>query len=300
MKSVESAQSISISVPGSRFADYLTLTKPRIAALVVFSTYVGFAMSSTGALAVASLIHALIGTAMVAAGGAALNQYLERAWDARMRRTLDRPLPAGRMEPSAALAFGLVLSVGGWIYLAAFTNLLTALLGLAANVTYVLIYTPLKRVTGWCIPVGAVAGAMPTLMGWAAAQGELSFGAFALFGILYIWQLPHFIAIAWLYREDYANAGFAMSSLIGTDGRAAIWQIPIYAVFLGLVAASPALLGVTGGMYLIGSTIMSAGFLLSGLRLGGTDMTGYARRVFRASLVYLPLLLIWIMFTRVH
>ena len=300
MKSVVSALSFPFSAANSRVNDYLTLTKPRIGTLVLLTTYVGAAMSSTGPLAVGLLIHTLIGTGLVAGGGAALNQYLERVWDKRMRRTCDRPLPAGRLDPSSALVFGLALSLGGWIYLAIFTNLLTALLGVVANVTYVLVYTPLKRTTGWCIPVGAVAGAMPTLMGWAAAQGQLGWGAFVIFGILYVWQLPHFIAIAWLYREDYANAGFAMSDLIGREGRAAVLQIPIYAAILALVASLPTFLGMTGSAYLIGASALSLGFMCLGLRPRGSDMTAYARRVFRASLVYLPLVMVWMMLCRAH
>lgn len=279
-------------------ADYLILTKPRIAALVLVTTWVGFLMGSPGPLVFPLLLHALLGTAMVSGGGAALNQYRERVWDGRMRRTCERPLPAGRLEPVAALAFGLTLTVLGWVYLALFVNVLTALLGLAANVIYVLAYTPLKRMTSWCVPVGAVSGALPPVMGWTAAQGHLDIGAWVIFAVMFVWQIPHFIAIAWLYREDYARAGFAVASLVSPDGRSATWQIPIYASILALIVILPTVLGMANIAYVIGALMLGLGFLGAGIRVGNMDMTGYMRRVFHASLVYLPLLLIWLAVNR--
>ncbi|MBI5367904.1 MAG: protoheme IX farnesyltransferase [Planctomycetes bacterium] len=271
--------------------DYLTLTKPGISVYVLATTCVSYYCASPEGLAGAPLAHALLGTALGAGGANALNMYLERDADARMQRTRRRPLPAGRLAPAAALAFGLALCVGGDLYLAATVNTLTALLCLASQASYLLAYTPLKRRTTLNTVIGAVPGAIPALMGWSAATGDLPRGAWCLFAILVLWQLPHFLAIAWRYRADYARGGFAMLPIVDPDGAMTGRQVLLQSQALLLASLAPALIGLAGPSYFAGALALGVGFLGFGLAFALLRSEARARRLFLASIVYLPALL---------
>lgn len=276
-----------------RWADRLELTKPRITALVLVTAGVGFYLASpAGALDVGLLLHTLLGTALLAGGTNALNQYAERGPDARMKRTRARPLPSGRMAPAAALAFAAAISAAGALYLALAVNPLTAILGALALAAYVFLYTPLKRRTWWCTLVGAVPGAIPPMMGWTAVRGELDVLAWVLFAIVFLWQLPHFYAIAWIYRSDYAAAGFPMLPVIDADGSRTSRQIVGYTAALVVVSSLTSVLGLTGAVYFAGSAALGALFLGAGLWAAARRSSVQARRLFLASVVYLPALLI--------
>ena len=226
----------SLAASPTRVGDFLELTKPRITTLVVITAGVGYAVGAPRGIEPAAFVALLIGTALVAGGASALNQYWEREADARMERTRLRPIPAGRMAPPEALAFGLAVAGAGLVLLATI-NALTATLGLAALASYVLAYTPLKRITSLCTVVGAIPGALPPMMGWAAARGSVDAGAWALFGILFLWQLPHFLAIGWIFREDYARGGFPMLTVLDGDGRSTARQMMLYSAALIPVTA---------------------------------------------------------------
>ena len=243
---------LEISSRRSRFADFLELTKPRITLLVLVTTLVGFYMASTESMRVLVLIQAIIGTGFVAAGASALNQYVERDLDARMMRTKSRPLPDGRVLPAEALWFAAAISVIGILSLGFFLNPLTGVLGAATLAAYILVYTPLKTRTTLCTVVGAIPGAMPPLIGWAAARGELNATALALFAIMFLWQMPHFFAIAWIFTEDYARGGFVMHGNGTSTGR----QIIAYCCALIPVSLLPTLFGATGWTYLAGAIFL--------------------------------------------
>ena len=274
-------------------ADFADLVKARLTALVLATTLTGFYLGWNGGdlpfwLAAG---HALLGTALVAAGSAALNQLIERELDARMRRTLDRPLPAGRLRPDSALIIGFALSIGGLLYLALLVNLLTALLAAMSLVIYLFVYTPLKRVTTLNTLVGAIPGALPPLLGWTAARGSLDAGGWALFGILFFWQMPHFLASAWMYRDDYARGGFIMLPNVDPDGSRTGRQALNYTFALLLVSLMPALLGVTTPGYFFGALLLGFGMLIPAVRLLLDRSRPRARQLFLASVIYLPLLL---------
>lgn len=267
------------------------LTKARLTALVLITTLTGYFVARTGAADWLAGLHALLGTALVAAGAAALNEWWERDLDRLMDRTATRPLPSGQVEPGFALALGLLFSIGGLTYLAWLVNALTAALGALALVSYVLIYTPLKRVTPWNTLVGAIPGALPPLMGWTAARGEFGTGGVALFGILLLWQIPHFMAIAWLYREQYARAGFRMLPVVDPEGRATGWIALISSAALLVVSLVPVWVGVAGMAYAAGAVVMGALFIWASWRFAMELDRQRARMVFFASIIYLPLLL---------
>ncbi len=273
----------------STLADYWTLTKPEVNFLVLVSTLVGFYLASPGHVKATLLVHTLLGTLLVASGTATLNQYLEREFDALMRRTARRPLPAGRLAPSHALCFGMALALGGGLYLAVAVNLLASLLALLTLASYLLLYTPLKRKTPWCTLVGAFPGAMPPLIGWAAARGSLSPAAGVLYAMLFLWQFPHFLAIAWMYREDYARAGYLMLPPADREGRSMAWQIVACSLVLVPVSLMPAWLGQVGSVYFVGALVLGLSFLGYGARLAASRSKLLARRVLLASIVYLPL-----------
>lgn len=273
----------------AKLADYWMLTKPEVNLLVVISTLAGFYLGSNGPLRLTLLLNTLLGTFLVASGTATLNEYLERGHDARMRRTANRPLPAGRLHASEALIFGLLLSVGGGIYLALTANALASFLALVTLVSYLAIYTPLKRKTPLCTVVGAFPGAMPPLIGWAAARGSLSFEAWILYLILFLWQFPHFTAIAWMYRNDYTRAGYLMLPPADREGRFMATQVAGFALLLIPVSILPAMLGHAGLVYLFGAFVLGLGFLYYGARLAIAKTNPLARRVLLASVVYLPL-----------
>ena len=276
----------------ARAADYLELTKPKIAVLALVTVCVGYFLAdSTNAPALA-LAHALLGITLVAAGSSALNQLIERRTDARMDRTRNRPLPAGRLTPGEVLAFGAGSGVLGTAWLAWQVNLLTALLSAATLLLYVCIYTPLKRYTALNTVVGAIPGALPPVLGWTAAGGALDEGAFALFAVLFLWQFPHFLAIAWLYREDYARAGLKMLPVQDAERRTTGYLAVGYALALIPVSLLPAECGLAGNGYLWAALLLGAGYAASAVRFMRCQSNVTARRLLWTSLLYLPALLL--------
>jgi heme o synthase len=270
--------------------DYIALTKPRITWLILMSTGVGyfFGLKGAGPGNWIVLLHTLIGTGLIASGTAALNQWYERDADLLMRRTSARPLPSGKMTAARALWFGIALAVLGFTELALWVNVLSALLGAFTLACYLFIYTPLKQRSQLSTVIGALPGAMPPLIGYAASHGSLTPEAWTLFAILFIWQFPHFLAIAWMYREDYARAGIRMLPVVEPDGMSTGRQIILYASTLIPVSLFPFLLGMSGRIYLVGALILGGWFLYTGFRVA-FDLTNIrARRVLLASIIYLP------------
>jgi protoheme IX farnesyltransferase len=274
----------------ARATDYVALAKPRLNVLVVASTVAGYAMAHGDTSNLAALGATIVGTAFVASGASAINQVIEREPDALMRRTRLRPLPDGRLGNSEALVFAAVISVLGLLTLATGVNVLSALVALATLVSYAAVYTPLKRRTSFATVIGAIPGALPPVIGWAAASNGLSQGAWVLFGIVFLWQLPHFLAIAWMYREDYARAGFPMLPVIEPDGRSTARQAVVYAAALLPVALAPTLVGMSGTLYFAGALVITLIFLGASLRFALTRAVRDARRLFFASIIYLPIL----------
>lgn len=276
-----------------RAADYAALAKPRLNMLVVASAAAGYVMAGGQTGNVGPLLWTMAGTGLVAGGASAFNQILERDRDARMRRTRSRPLPDGRMAARDALIFGCILSIAGLLILSAGVNLLAAGVALATLASYAAVYTPLKPHTSFATIIGAVPGALPPVIGWAAAAGSLSQGAWILFGIVFLWQLPHFLAIAWMYREDYARAGFPMLPVIEPDGRSTARQAVAYTAALLPLALAPTLAGMSGATYFAGALVLSLAFLGMSVRFATTRTIADARRLFLASIVYLPIL--WVL-----
>jgi protoheme IX farnesyltransferase len=270
--------------------DYAALTKPRITWLILMSTGIGFYFGVTPGWSLVALIHTLIGTGLMASGTAALNQWYEREADAKMRRTKDRPLPAGRITPAKALGFGVLLSVLGFVELAWGANPLAALLGAFTLVTYLFAYTPLKQRSKHSTTVGAIPGAMPPLIGYAAAAGTLTPEAWILGAILFLWQFPHFYSIAWLYRDDYARAGIRMLPVVEPDGESTARQIVLYALALIPISLLPKFFGMAGNLYLAGALALGLWFVYSGVRVARERTLIGARRVLLTSVTYLPLL----------
>jgi len=258
---------------------------------VLLTAAAGFYLGTAGRVDLWLLLHTLIGTALVAAGTNAFNQLRERDADGRMERTRRRPLPSGRVSPRAAAAFAAVISCAGVVYLGVAVNVLTAGLAALTLASYVLLYTPLKRTTSLNTLIGAVPGALPIVGGWTAAGGALGPAVLALFWILFLWQLPHFLALAWIYREDYRRGGFAMLSVDDPDGRQTGWMALLYAVALVPVSLVPTLLGVTGARYFIGALVLGVVYTVAAAALLRTATTARAWRVFLASILYLPALL---------
>jgi heme o synthase len=281
-----------------RFAAYMELTKPRITFLIVLTSAAGFALASQGGVDYTGLVRAMVGIALLSSGIATINQYMERDLDALMRRTANRPLPSGRLLPWEALAFGVGLTVGAEVYLAVLVNPLTGLLGLTVIAGYLFGYTPLKTRTSLSTMVGAFPGAVPPLIGWAAARGSIGLEAWVLFAILFLWQFPHFLAIAWMYREDYSRAGILMLPVLEPDGRVTSQQIVIYTVLLLPVSLLPAALGISGRVYLYGAIGLGLLFLYSSVRAAVSKSRQEARRLLLASVIYLPLLFILMVLNR--
>jgi protoheme IX farnesyltransferase len=275
------------------------LVKARLTTLVLLTTAVGFYAGWRGAMNWMLFLNTLAGTAFVAAGASALNQWIERDYDAKMRRTQGRPLPSGRLQPATVAVFGGVTSVAGLIYLALAVNLLTSVLGAVTLISYVFIYTPLKRVTWLNTLIGAIPGALPPLMGWVAARNELSGEGWALFAILAFWQLPHFFAIAWIYKDEYAKAGFVMLPNVDADGKQTGQQTVSNALALMIVSLCPFLLKMSGTIYLAGAILLGAGFLFCAIQFSRQLTLSRARQLFLASIVYLPLLLALMVFDKV-
>ncbi len=270
------------------FAD---LVKARLTTLVLLTTLVGFYLGWRGPMNLVMMLHTLLGTGLVASGAAALNQLLEREYDAKMRRTANRPLPSGRLQPTTVMLFGGISAVAGLIYLAFLVNTLTAVLGAVTLVSYIFIYTPLKRVTWLNTAIGAIPGALPPLMGWTAARGELSSEGWALFAILAFWQLPHFFAIAWIYRDEYAKAGFKMLPGIDPDGSRTAQQAVSNTLALLVVSLFPFVFKMAGPVYLASALALGAGYLWCAIQFSRQLTLARARQLFLASIIYLPLLL---------
>ncbi|MDT7780463.1 MAG: heme o synthase [Acidobacteriota bacterium] len=273
-----------------KLSAFVELTKPRITFLIVLTSAAGFCLGSKGRFDYVALFNSLFGIALLSSGIATLNQYMERSLDARMRRTLTRPLPSGKLVASQALAFGLALTILAEVYLAVFVNLLTAAFGITVIVGYLLCYTPLKTRSSLSTVVGAFPGAMPPLMGWTAATGQAGMEAWALFAILFAWQFPHFLAIAWMYREDYARAGILMLPVVEPDGRLTSQQIVIWSLLLIPISLLPTILGTTGAVYFYGAFLLGLLFLGTSIHAALVHSRQGARRLLLASVLYLPVL----------
>ncbi|MFQ5839383.1 MAG: heme o synthase [Candidatus Methylomirabilales bacterium] len=269
-------------------ADFLALTRPRVVVMVLVTTFVGFYVASVGAPDYVRLLHTLVGMALAAGGTLALNQYLERDVDARMERTRLRPLPDGRLQPIGVLVFGVAITSGGLLYLAFFVHVLSASLTAISVGSYLFLYTPLKRKTSLCSVVGAVPGALPPVIGWGAARGELGLEAWVLFGILFLWQIPHSLAIARLYRDDYARAGIRVLPVVEPDGGSTGRQIVSHCLALLAVGLLPTLIGLAGSVYFFGAIVLGLMFLGCGIILAISRSEASARLLLFASLVYLP------------
>lgn len=274
-----------------RLSAFVELTKPRIAFMLVLSSAAGFYLGSRSPIDLALFFNAMVGIALLAFGVATLNQYIERKTDALMNRTANRPIPTGRISPAEALAFGLAQSIVSLVYLYVLVNPLTAYLGVVVIVGYVLLYTPLKTRTSVSTAIGAVPGAMPPLMGWTAAANEVTIGGWALFAMLFLWQFPHFFAIAWMYRDDYAKAGIKMLPVLDPDGRITARQIILFSVMLAPVSLAPFFLGFAGPFFLAGAVLLALWFLVESYRTARARTPLKARRLLLCTVLYLPLLL---------
>lgn len=273
-------------------SDLLSLTKPRVVVMVLVTTVVGFYLGVGGYADYVLLGWTLLGTGLAAAGSLTLNQYMERDFDARMERTCKRPLPSGRLQPIEALAFGAFLTASGLLVLLFAVNALSSMVTALTAVSYLLLYTPMKRTTPLCSLVGAIPGALPPVTGWVAARGEFGAGASVLFAILFLWQLPHSLAVAKLYADDYARAGFRLLPIVDREGRSTERQIVGHSMALLLVGLVPTLLGLAGPIYFFSALVLGCAFLFFGVRLAAAPSQASARRLLFASLVYLPLLLV--------
>src|SRR5207253_4297335 len=271
--------------------DLVELVKARLTLLVLLTTAVGFYLGAEGPINRAALLHTVLGTALAAAGAAALNQWWEHKLDALMQRTQLRPVPAGRMQPTEALGIGAALSIFGVTYLAIICNALSAALAAITIIIYIFAYTPLKLVSTFNTALGAIPGALPPMIGWAASRGTLNAGAWMLFAILFFWQLPHFFAIAWMYRDDYARAGFQMISSDDPTGARSASQSVFFCMILFVVAGLPAFLGIATVFYLLAELILGGVFIAVAMRFLKTRARSDARRLFITSIIYLPLLL---------
>jgi len=275
-----------------RTTDFVALTKPRMVLMILVTTCVGFYLGSSGAMDTLRLVYTLLGTALAAGGTLALNQFLERDLDAKMERTRLRPLPAGRLQPGEALAFGTTVTVTGLLFMAFAVGELSALVTVVTVGSYLFAYTPLKQRTSLCSVLGAIPGALPPVTGWVAARGDFGPGAWVLFAILFLWQMPHSLAIGWLYRADYARAGIRLLPVIEPDGCSTGRQIVGNCLALLAVGLLPTLIGLTGSVYFVGALALGAGLLVCGIVLAVSRSAADARRLVFASLVYLPVLLV--------
>jgi len=282
-----------------RLSDLAEMAKPGITLMVVLTAGLGFLLARGERFSFLLLVWTLLGTGLVSAGASVLNHVIEREPDALMRRTENRPLPAGRMDPDVALLFGVALGVAGLLELALAVNLLTALLGAVALAGYVFVYTPLKRVTSLATVVGAVPGAIPPMMGWSAVRGQLDPAAWVLFGILFFWQMPHFLAIAWLCREDYARGGFPMLTVLDTNGGRTARQMILYGAVLIPVSLLPSTLGLMGAVYFAGALLLGLVYLGFCFGFARTRSTSGARWLMLASILYLPAVLLVMLLDRV-
>ncbi len=293
----EAASQSPVAAP-SVIWDYFELTKPNVVWLILMSTMVGFYIGSSQ-LQVGQLLHTVFATALLAAGCGALNQWWERDLDARMTRTENRPLPAGRISANGSLSFGIAVSVGGVLYLAAAVNGLSAVIGALTVFSYVAVYTPLKTRSPLATFVGAVPGAAPLLLGWAAARDALGLEAWVLFFILFLWQFPHFYAIGWLYREEYRRAGVQMLPVVEKDGASTGRHVVLYGFNLIPVSAAPWILGLAGPVYGVASIILGSLYLAAGIKMARQRTEQNARMLLRVSVAYLPLLYLFLIADKV-
>lgn len=284
------------AVTHTKASDYLALTKPRLNLLVIVTAAVGYYLGAGNRLDLATMVHAIGGTALVAGGSAAFNQLWERRVDALMERTRQRPVAGGRLSNAEAFWFALALCAGGLLWLALGTNWLATGVALVTLLTYVVLYTPLKLKTSFATVVGAVPGALPPMIGWVAATNTLSREGWVLVAIVFFWQMPHFLAIAWLCRDDYGRAGFPMLPVIEPDGRSTAYQVATYASALVPVSLTPALVGLAGPTYFLIALLLGLAFLYFSLRFAFTRTRRDARALFLASITYLPLLLAVLLF----
>src|ERR1700676_1365158 len=275
----------------SKLRDYYTLTKPEVNLLILMTTSAGYYLASRGHFMVTGLANTLVGTILVASGTATLNQWMERVWDGQMRRTATRPLPSGRLNARSALLFGILLSVAGGLYLAVAVNALSALLAISTLLSYLLVYTPLKRKTPVCTLLGAFPGAMPTLIGWAGASGHIDRQAWFLFAILFLWQFPHFLAIALMYKDDYARAGYKMLPKFDPDSRFTRAEIIVFSIALCFTALL-AFVGRSVPVFLVGMFLAGAFLLYHSSKLAASASAVLARRLVHASVLYLPVVLV--------
>jgi protoheme IX farnesyltransferase len=282
-----------------RLADFFELTKPRIVLMVLVTTFVGFYIGSEKIPDYVRLLQLLLGTALAAGGTLALNQFLERDTDAMMERTRRRPLPDGRVQPREAVWFGTAVTITGLVYLALAVNIASAWVTASISLSYLFLYTPLKRRSSLCMLVGAVPGALPPVIGWVGARGELQVDAWVLFAIMFLWQVPHTLAIARLYRDDFAKAGIQFLPVVDPDGSSTHRQIISHCAALLAVSLLPTLLGIAGAIYFLVAFVLGAGFLASGISVAVESTMSGARRLLFASLVYLPVLLLVMALDRV-
>lgn len=286
------SEAVALAQTRTRTADFVALAKPRLNLLVVASTAAGYAMAGGDGLGVVRVIGMLLGTGLVAGGASAFNQVVERDADALMHRTRMRPLPDQRLLVGEGVLFGAAISLTGLLMLAASANLLAAGVALATLLSYVAVYTPLKRRSSFATVIGAIPGALPPVIGWAAGRGALSSEAWVLFGIMFLWQLPHFLAIAWIFREDYARAGFPMLPVIEPDGLSTGRQSIVYAAALVPLSLAPTLIGLAGQLYFAGALALGLAFFYLAFRFARTRSVRDARTLFFGSIIYLPVL--WI------
>ncbi len=277
---------------GRRPVDFLVLIKPRVVLMVLVTAAVGFYMGAVGGLDLLRLFHTLLGTGLAAGGTIALNQYLERDGDALMERTRLRPLPAGRLDPTEALAFGVGITAGGLVYLALMVDAPSALVTAVTAGSYLFLYTPLKRRSTLCTFAGAISGALPPVIGWVAARGQFGAGAWILFAILFLWQIPHSLAIARVYREDYARAGICLLPVVEPDGASTGRHVTSHCLALLAVGLLPTLVGIAGSLYFVAAFGLGAAFLGCGIALARSHSLEAARRLVFVSLVYLPAVLV--------
>lgn len=275
---------------------YLELTKPRILALVLVTTTIGFFLGGKGISSFSQLFVTLAGAGLVCAGAAALNQYLERDADSKMQRTKNRPIPLGIIAPNSAMLFGIVLILSGILVLTACVNLLTAFLSLLTAFLYVLVYTPFKKISWLNTTIGAIPGAIPPMGGWAASSGALDMGAWILFLILFIWQHPHFYAIAWMFKDDYKKGGFKMLSVLDPQGKKMFTQIKFFAILMIPVSLLPTMIGMSGQIYFYGALVLSTGLFLVARTFLSSKTFVDAQKLLRATVMYLPILLFLIIF----
>jgi protoheme IX farnesyltransferase len=290
----KTAPSVALAAVRPRlWADFVALTKPRVNLLVLVTTVIGFHLGNRSGTDLSLLINTVVGTFLVASGAAAFNQVLERDVDARMRRTMTRPLPDGRLTVLDAALFAAALSLVGILQLGFGANWLAAGVAAATLISYVLVYTPLKRVTSLATIIGAVPGALPPVIGWAAAHGSITLEGWVLFAIVFFWQMPHVLAVSWIYREDYERGGIRVLPVEDPGGRRTAFQVVNYATALVPISLMPAIVGLAGRIYFAGAIVLGVGLLTLAVRFAQDRSTARARRLFFASLVYLPVL--WVL-----